>query len=187
MKTIRDINDLLPVAQKACTTFLNECSKAGLNIFITETYRPQERQNELYEQGRTKPGNIVTWTKNSRHTSRLAWDIACNGTNLYDVKILEKAGSIAKKLGITWGGDWSTPDRPHFEVTINWKMIKEEEEMEQVKIYNKIEETPAWCHEALNYYYDNKAIADKNNLLMTLESIRILVIVYRVLIKKGSV
>ncbi|MGE7115025.1 M15 family metallopeptidase [Lysinibacillus sp. NPDC047702] len=30
---------------------------------------------------------------------------------------------IAKKLGITWGGDWvGSIDRPHFEVKANWKM-----------------------------------------------------------------
>lgn len=29
--------------------------------------RTQEQQDALYEQGRTKPGSIVTWTKNSKH------------------------------------------------------------------------------------------------------------------------
>lgn len=121
----RDINELLPIAQKACKLFLSECKKIGLDIFITETYRSQERQNYLYEQGRSRPGNIVTWTKSSRHTSRLAWDIACNGGVLYDNTILLKAGEVAKKLGIIWGGNWSTPDKPHFEVTKDWIEPKE--------------------------------------------------------------
>ena len=47
--TCRDINELLPIAQKACKLFLCECKKAGVDIFITETYRSQERQNYLYE------------------------------------------------------------------------------------------------------------------------------------------
>jgi len=35
---------------------------------------------------------------------------------------MDKAGAIARKLGITWGGDWKTfVDRPHFEVKTNWK------------------------------------------------------------------
>lgn len=121
-KPCRDIDELLSVARKACNLFLVECKKAGLNIFITETYRPQARQNYLYEQGRTRPGNKVTWTKSSRHTSRLAWDIAVNPPkDLYDAATLKKAGAIAKKLGITWGGTWTTPDMPHFEVTKDWQ------------------------------------------------------------------
>lgn len=118
----RDINELKAVAQQACNLFMKICKSSGLDIFITETYRSQARQNYLYEQGRTSPGNKVTWTRNSRHTSRLAWDIACNGPDLYDKKILKKAGEIARKLGITWGGDWKDNiDEPHFEVKLNWK------------------------------------------------------------------
>ena len=38
-----------------------------------------------------------------------------------DTKFFEQCGAIAKKLGITWGGTWTTPDKPHFEVTASWK------------------------------------------------------------------
>lgn len=125
--TCRDLNELLPVAQTACRLLFQECYKAGItDIFITETYRSQERQNYLYEQGRTRPGQIVTWTKKSRHTSRLAWDIAvAPPKSLYDTATLNKVGAIARKLGITWGGDWKgSIDRPHFEVTKDWKVPK---------------------------------------------------------------
>lgn len=138
--TCRDINELKPTAQKACRLFLEKCEEAGLDIFITETYRSQERQNELWEQGRTKPGNIVTWTLNSRHTSRRAWDIATNGPNLYDMAVIRKAGAIAQDLGITWGGSWYTPDYPHFEVTDNWKAPQEVEEVTQEQ-FNQMMET----------------------------------------------
>ena len=127
---VRDINELLPVAQRACRLFLSECEKEGLPVLITETYRSQARQNELYAQGRTKPGKVVTWTKNSRHTSRLAWDICKNvkGAEYSDTSFFKKCGAIAKKLGITWGGDWKTPDMPHFEVTKSWDYESEDEE-----------------------------------------------------------
>lgn len=123
--TCRYINELAPVAQTACKLFFQECAKAGIPIFITETYRSPARQKYLYEQGRTRPGTIVTWTLNSNHASRLAWDVAVSPPlNLYDTATLNKAGAIARKLGITWGGDWaaSNIDRPHFEVKANWKM-----------------------------------------------------------------
>ncbi|RDV27798.1 M15 family metallopeptidase [Lysinibacillus capsici] len=125
--TCRDILELLPAAQTACRLLFQECFKAGIkNIFITETYRSQERQKYLYEQGRTRPGNIVTWTLNSNHNSRLAWDIAVGPPkSLYDVTTLNRVGAIARKLGITWGGVWSAQiDRPHFEVKPNWIMPK---------------------------------------------------------------
>ncbi|MFJ7842099.1 M15 family metallopeptidase [Lysinibacillus sphaericus] len=123
--TCRDLGELLPVAQTACRLLFQQCYKAGIqDIFVTETYRSQARQNYLYAQGRTRPGKIVTWTLKSNHTSRLAWDIAvAPPKSLYDVDILTKVGAIARKLGITWGGDWARRiDRPHFEVKPNWKM-----------------------------------------------------------------
>ena len=77
-KTCRDISELTQSAQKACNLFMAKCKVAGLNVLITETYRSQERQNYLYKQGRTRSGQVVTWTLNSRHTSRRAWDICKN-------------------------------------------------------------------------------------------------------------
>ncbi|OXS75935.1 peptidoglycan L-alanyl-D-glutamate endopeptidase [Lysinibacillus sp. KCTC 33748] len=125
--TCRDINELLPPARLAMQLLFQECCKAGIkNIFITETYRSQERQKYLYEQGRTRPGQIVTWTLDSNHKSRLAWDIAVGPPqSLYDVTILSRVGAIAHKLGITWGGDWiGSIDRPHFEVKSSWVIPK---------------------------------------------------------------
>lgn len=123
--TCRDIKELLLVAQQACRLLFQECYKAGItDVFITETYRSKERQAYLYAQGRTRPGAIVTWTLNSNHSSRLAWDIAvAPPKSLYDVATLNKVGAIARKLGITWGGDWKkNVDKPHFEVKKDWKM-----------------------------------------------------------------
>ena len=125
--TCRDVAQLKQVAQTAVRLLFQECAKAGItNIFITETYRSQERQNYLYAQGRTRSGSIVTWTRTSNHSSRLAWDIACSSpASLYDVATLNKVGAIARKLGITWGGDWKNNiDRPHFEVKESWKIPK---------------------------------------------------------------
>ncbi|QTB21563.1 M15 family metallopeptidase [Lysinibacillus sphaericus] len=124
--TCRDPRELTAAAQTACQLLFQECYKAGIDfIFITETYRSQERQNYLYEQGRTRPGQVVTWTRNSNHTSRRAWDIAvAPPRNLYDIATLSKVGAIAKKLGITWGGYWEAGkyDAPHFEISTTWKM-----------------------------------------------------------------
>ncbi|MGN7117863.1 M15 family metallopeptidase [Lysinibacillus odysseyi] len=121
-ETCRDLSELTAAAQLACRLLFQECYKAGItDIFITETYRSQARQNYLYEQEHPR----VTWTKSSNHTSRRAWDIAvAPPKNLYDLNILKKVGAIAKKLGITWGGTWpaSQYDAPHFEIPANWQL-----------------------------------------------------------------
>ncbi len=121
----RNITELLPIGQTACRLLFQECYKSGIrNIFVTETYRSQARQNYLYAQGRTRPGPIVTWTLSSHHQSRLAWDIAVGPPNvLYDASILNKVGVIARKLNITWGGDWvGSVDRVHFQIESTWKI-----------------------------------------------------------------
>lgn len=122
LTTCRDISELTENAQIACNLFMAECKKQGLNVLITETYRSQARQDYLYAQGRTRAGKKVTWTKNSRHTSRRAWDICKNvkGQEYSDTLFFKKCGEIAKKIGIIWGGDWNTPDTPHFEIPENW-------------------------------------------------------------------
>lgn len=194
MATIKDITALLPNAQTACNLFLAKCAEQGLKVRITETYRSQARQNELYAQGRTKPGNIVTWTKSSRHTSRRAWDICqdIKGKE-YDTStgFFDKCGVIAESLGITWGGKWSTPDKPHFEVSEYWQkpksIIEEEREMEELrrqikeltkqvellsqqapKVYRYTKDVPAWgrptVQKLMNKGIYSGAAADDLNL-----------------------
>lgn len=144
----RDIKSLQPIAQQACELFLDECKNKNIPIFITETHRSQARQDYLYEQGRTRPGNIVTWTKNSNHTAGYAWDIAVTPPHdLYDSKIIAKAGQVAKELGIEWGGTWNTPDTPHFQVSNAWVApIVDELEMAVKVLHSKgvVNTTSAW-------------------------------------------
>lgn len=139
MLNSRKIEDLKPLAQKACRLFLAECAKQGLNVCITQTLRDAEYQYSLYQKGRTVKGSIVTWCdgykKKSNHQSGMAWDICKNvrGQEYSDAKFFEQCGKIAKKLGITWGGTWKTPDRPHFEIDSKWKYEEEEEEVKVEK------------------------------------------------------
>ena len=106
-KACRDIGALLPAA------FLRECEREGLDVLITETYRTQERQDYLYAQGRTRAGTIITWTRKSRHTGRLAWDVCKNrkGQEYADAAFFDRCGRIAAQLGITWA-DGTRPTVP---------------------------------------------------------------------------
>ena len=153
MEVIKSLDELTPKAKKACELFLFACESAGYDIFITETYRSQERQDYLYSQGRTRPGQIVTWTRQSRHTSRRAWDIAVAGPELYNTKVLKECGEIGKSLGLIWGGDWNPPDMPHYEVSKDWGDILE-------KRYNTLEEVPSWAREDVKKIIDLGGFAD---------------------------
>lgn len=204
----KDISELTPNAQKACKMFLTECESQGLKVRITETYRSQERQNYLYGQGRTRKGNVVTWTKHSRHTSRRAWDICKNvkGQEYSDKQFFAKCGKIAKSLNITWGGTWKQADTPHFEISENWNINKENDEMTQEEktkfnklvdevndlksqmnhinskmIYNYIDKNmPDWATPTIKKLVDNGYLnGDENGLNLTDEMLRIFVVLDR--------
>ncbi len=123
----RKIEDLTPATQEKYRAFASKMAEEKIPFIVTCTYRSQAEQNDLFAQGRTKPGPIVTWTTLSKHTDRIAFDICINrdGAACWDVKVdvnkdgipdYEEAGKIGESVGLTWGGRWKTPDRPHFQL-----------------------------------------------------------------------
>ena len=90
-------------------------------------HRTNEEQDELYAQGRTKPGRIITYKKGgeSIHNTypSLAVDLAPYPIDWSNItKFGEMAGIIKyiawkKNIPIQWGGDWMTfKDYPHFQI-----------------------------------------------------------------------
>ena len=121
----RDLNKLSAKGKIACELFLEKCKAEGLNVLVTETYRSQARQTYLYEQGRTRAGQIVTNVKTvGYHNTGNAWDICKNvkGQEYSDNAFFSKCGEIAKSLGIEWGGYWKGfVDKPHFQISNDWE------------------------------------------------------------------
>lgn len=126
---MRDISMLHPRLQTKVALLKEECSKQGILILFSECLRTVAEQDALYAKGRTVPGNKVTNARGSSYSSQHQWGIAIdfyidmdvdgdgnkkddaynNSTGLFD-----KVGSIAKSVGLGWGGDWkSIKDRPH--------------------------------------------------------------------------
>jgi peptidoglycan L-alanyl-D-glutamate endopeptidase CwlK len=100
--------------------------KHGLTMRCTEGVRSIKHQQDLYEQGRTKPGNIVTNCKPgfSIHHYGLAADSCFLGHDPYLEKgqngefYWQEFGSLCKLEGLQWGGDFSTiKDIPHVQQT----------------------------------------------------------------------
>lgn len=117
---IASIDMLNEKTREAAVLFLSIAGDQGLNVKITETYRTQERQDYLYEQGRTRAGQVVTWTRNSQHTKRNAFDIAKNvrGEEYSDMEFFRKAVEIGKLIGLEAGYYWGDgkQDMPHFQM-----------------------------------------------------------------------
>jgi hypothetical protein len=92
----------------------------GEKIVIHETFRSQDRQDELYSIGRTKPGMEVTKTKESLHSLGLAVDVI--GDRDPQKKGIQDPYGINWKLfgqlvdyaGLNWGGKWG--DKVHVEL-----------------------------------------------------------------------
>jgi hypothetical protein len=122
-RTRQKISELQPPEfQEQIRQLMLRGLQEGLRPEIVEGFRSQERQNELYEQGRTKPGSIVTQTRSSMHTQRMAVDIAQldeKGKITYNPdppEFWNRMGAIGRSIGLNWGGDWSGfKDRPHFQ------------------------------------------------------------------------
>ncbi|HHX13925.1 MAG TPA: M15 family metallopeptidase [Clostridiales bacterium] len=119
---VTDLDELSPKTKELAIRFLERCAEEGLPVKITETYRSQERQNKLYEQGRTQPGAVVTWTKNSRHTDRRAFDICKQGSDPYgDEEFFRRCAEIGREVGLSPGYYWKEhPDKPHYELKSWW-------------------------------------------------------------------
>jgi peptidoglycan L-alanyl-D-glutamate endopeptidase CwlK len=122
----RKIEDLIPEMQVLARQFEIKMAEANIPFIFTCTYRSQENQEILWNQGRTTPGKIVTWTHNSRHTKRDAFDIAIlkDKKPVWDIKVdvdndsipdYIEAGKIGESLGLEWGGSWKKKDYPHFQ------------------------------------------------------------------------
>ncbi|MDD3144653.1 MAG: M15 family metallopeptidase [Candidatus Gracilibacteria bacterium] len=126
-----DVRDFLDIVYK----------DLKINLRVAQSMRTIDEQNNLYNQGRTSPGNIVTWVKGggSYHNYGLAFDIVeidKNGKINYDID-WNKVSKIGKDIGFEWGGDWKTStDKPHFQKTYGFTTTELKKMIEDGNIDN---------------------------------------------------
>jgi peptidoglycan L-alanyl-D-glutamate endopeptidase CwlK len=119
---MRDVKQLHPLLQYKIEKFLKKAKKEKFKVGISECYRTVKEQNDKYEQGRSKPGSIITNAKGSTYSSQHQWGVAFDiyrddGKGTYNEagNWFRKVAKIAKSVGLGWGGDWtSILDKPHF-------------------------------------------------------------------------
>lgn len=133
--TTRDEQRLADVDPRLAAVVRDAALRTRQKFMVVEGRRTLARQQELYAQGRTKPGKVVTWTMKSKHIEGLAVDLAP----------LDESGAIPwgdfaafKEIAraifeaaqvleyrIRWGADWDQDgnqrergetDSPHFEL-----------------------------------------------------------------------
>jgi hypothetical protein len=121
--TEKRINTLNPKIKDLVSKFIKKVNdELCIQLRVAQGLRTIAEQNELYAQGRTKPGKIVTNAKGgeSNHESGLAIDIYmvnCDGTVDLNRRVPQEVVNIAKQEGFEWGGDWKRfKDYPHFEM-----------------------------------------------------------------------
>lgn len=109
----------------------------SVDFKVIEGVRTPERQRQLYAQGRTAPGNVVTWTLKSNHfinpktgyghaVDLLAAPYDWKDTAPFDAVALAMfRAAAAEGVKIRWGADWDQDgkarekgetDSPHFEL-----------------------------------------------------------------------
>ena len=100
----------------------------GHPMIVTDGVRSTAQQLALYAKGRTAPGPIVTQADGLRVRSNhqvkgdgfgYAVDMTflVHGAPVWlETSPWRLYGEMARALGLSWGGVWSRPDKPHIEL-----------------------------------------------------------------------
>lgn len=108
------------------------------DFMVLEGVRTPERQKALYAQGRTKPGQKVTWTRTSNHfvnpktgfghaVDLVPFPVEWSHEKLDVVSKAMFAAAAELGVPIRWGADWDRDgkprergesDSPHFELSL---------------------------------------------------------------------
>jgi len=67
---------LIPALRARVRWLIATAAKYGADIAVVSAGRTAAEQARLYEQGRTRPGAVVTWTRASQHIGGQAVDLA---------------------------------------------------------------------------------------------------------------
>lgn len=133
----RRIEDCHPDLQMRLLACVQSWANEGLDVLITCTWRSFEEQAQIYAQGRTAPGLIVTRAKPGRSAhnymirrageeipASLAFDVVplFHGKLLWStdgeaLELWHRVATIGKSKGLEWAGEWKTfREFPHFQL-----------------------------------------------------------------------
>lgn len=149
----KNIATLLPKVQPYARSLVHAAAAMEITIKVISGTRTYEEQTALYMQGRAslkdvnaarkaagmsaikeKDNKKVTNAKAgfSNHNFGIAFDIGVfKGTAYLGESPLYKAVAVlGKQLGLSWGGDWTSPkDEPHYQLRPAWAKDMTESQM----------------------------------------------------------
>lgn len=104
--------NLHPSLERPLGQLRAELARVGIGVKVLEIYRPPERQEQLYRQGRSAPGKIVTYAKayESPHQWGLAVDVEPVPVTSANWSRLR---SEAQRVGFSLLGDWDPGHLQH--------------------------------------------------------------------------
>ena len=120
---------------------INKQLPKGVRLRFSSVFRTNKEQNEIFAQGRTKSGHIVTNAKGGQsiHNYGLAFDIVIlldedkNGTfekAVWNGIYFNRVVKYFISKGYEWGGSWKFKDAPHFQMkkkngsSLKWHELK---------------------------------------------------------------
>jgi peptidoglycan L-alanyl-D-glutamate endopeptidase CwlK len=130
----KNIATLLPEVQPYGRALIRKATLDGIRIKVIGGLRAYAEQDELYAQGRTKPGKIVTNAQGgySNHNFGIVFDVGVfeGASYLPDSIKYKVVGALGMELGLEWGGNWKTlVDQPHFQLRPIWATELTEKQM----------------------------------------------------------
>lgn len=121
-----DTELLFPPFFTRLQALLDDALGRGRAYWVIEGHRSYKRSDELFAQGRTAPGPIVTRARagESAHNFGIAGDLVLDGymdrAGLqpdYRPASYDLLGELCPKHGLVWGGSWQGfKDRPHVQM-----------------------------------------------------------------------
>ena len=105
---VADASLLEPMTRQLVERLVSAAEQMGIAVMIYETYRSQERQQELFNNGASK-----LRTFGVHH-----YGLACDIVRLVGGEPSWKGdftfmGQLAQSCGLIWGGDWGAPHIKH--------------------------------------------------------------------------
>lgn len=126
------LNGVHPALVRKVQAVIDGMTAIGYPMKVVQGVRTADYQHALWEQGRSRPGSIVTnadgYTNKSNHQTKddgFGHAVDCafvvNGQIAFDDHLPWKAyGELGKALGLTWGGDFkSLYDGGHLELKLS--------------------------------------------------------------------
>lgn len=136
-----NIATLLPRVRPFARALIEKAANQGIIIKVTSGTRSFAEQDQLFAQGRTKPGKIVTNARGgfSNHNFGIAFDVTIftgssdpekAKTPVFESPVYKAIGALGTEVGLEWGGNWKTiVDEPHFQLRPGWAADLSEKDM----------------------------------------------------------